>query len=569
MRYLTSPLVRHPRFLFRKIRDRMGWARPLRYPPCPLGDAKPLSVAPRLRAWAAACEVHQHPYLAHRVFHQDFNPALLERLCREGPTGASDLTGDLKLIWDYSRHHALFLNALRKCSSPEESAGEWNSWLDACSDRSSPLWSSPMDLAIGAVNALVADACMEGRLAVAVGSVLWRDILWEIAWRIEHDFQVRLLSTNNHYIAELMGLAWLGEYFSATPAGQKWSRFTRREMPRALRYLTYPDGGLHEASLPYHVFVTEMALVFELIQTAPLTDGWKSLVQQMVRVSVNMASERGDVFQVGDSDGGRVLPLEFVSDTVGHAQAVARLAKLLGYKIERESSLHCPESGWHVIRNAHAEAMLEFGGYGPFGQAGHGHNDALSLCVHWGNEALLIDPGTFLYTPDPVARNRFRSTAVHNTVQCDGLEQADLPVDSSEYVFYIRGPAQSCRAEVQSERAVSALYRHDSGYTHRRVVRLEEKTLYVEDEVRDGTPVWTFQFAPGARIEQEHDAAIISVGSHRVRMSWTGPFKSGVWDEGWVSPYYGSRVRAPRVRFSSDSDSTHSAHFIFEEDSCA
>ncbi len=64
---------------------------------------------------------------------------------------------------------------------------------------------------------------------------------------------------------------------------------------------------------------------------------------------------------------------------------------------------------------------------GPFGLvgAGHSHSDTLSLIVSDGLEELLVDAGTFTYVADPAWRNWFRSSAAHNTLSVDGLDQAD------------------------------------------------------------------------------------------------------------------------------------------------
>jgi hypothetical protein len=177
--------------------------------------------------------------------------------------------------------------------------------------------------------------------------------------------------------------------------------------------------------------------------------------------------------------------------------------------------------------------------------------------VNWGRAPLLVDPGSYLYTPDPIARNAFRSTAVHNTVQCDGREQAPLPPVRRDQVFCFRGPVRPCRLEGVTGSTVTASYRHASGYVHRRTVRLLERALTIEDRVTGAAPVWTFQFAPDVRV----DGNIVTCGGARIRFD--GPALE--WDEGWVSPCYGARVRAPRGRHRASRGTDHRAVFTFEE----
>lgn len=60
---------------------------------------------------------------------------------------------------------------------------------------------------------------------------------------------------------------------------------------------------------------------------------------------------------------------------------------------------------------------------GQNGNGGHCHNDKLSFELCIGGEDVIVDPGTYVYTPNPEWRNKFRSTACHNTVIVDDKEQ--------------------------------------------------------------------------------------------------------------------------------------------------
>jgi len=53
----------------------------------------------------------------------------------------------------------------------------------------------------------------------------------------------------------------------------------------------------------------------------------------------------------------------------------------------------------------------------------HVHNDALSIELAIDGQDLIVDPGTYLYTPIPKHRITFRSTEVHNTLIVENIEQ--------------------------------------------------------------------------------------------------------------------------------------------------
>jgi hypothetical protein len=82
-----------------------------------------------------------------------------------------------------------------------------------------------------------------------------------------------------------------------------------------------------------------------------------------------------------------------------------------------------PSSGYIVLRGEDGHAIVDTGRHG-FLNGGHAHADALSLVLSVHGTPLLIDPGTAAYTVDPRTRDRFRSTAMHNTVVVGGVDQS-------------------------------------------------------------------------------------------------------------------------------------------------
>lgn len=73
---------------------------------------------------------------------------------------------------------------------------------------------------------------------------------------------------------------------------------------------------------------------------------------------------------------------------------------------------------------------------------GHKHNDILSIELNVNNKDVILDPGTYLYTSNPIERNRFRSTKNHNTISVDNIEQRDFSF-SKNSLFYLEGEIKS------------------------------------------------------------------------------------------------------------------------------
>lgn len=80
------------------------------------------------------------------------------------------------------------------------------------------------------------------------------------------------------------------------------------------------------------------------------------------------------------------------------------------------------DAGVFIMRNQNDHVFIDCGPIGLAGRAGHGHNDALSFEAMLAGVLLVSDSGSYVYTADPVARNRFRGTSMHNTPAVDGIE---------------------------------------------------------------------------------------------------------------------------------------------------
>jgi uncharacterized heparinase superfamily protein len=89
---------------------------------------------------------------------------------------------------------------------------------------------------------------------------------------------------------------------------------------------------------------------------------------------------------------------------------------------ERISSVGFQESGFFIMRNAQDRVFIDCGPVGLGGRGGHGHNDCLSFEAALCGVRLITDCGAYVYTASAVERNRFRSTASHNTPRVDDEE---------------------------------------------------------------------------------------------------------------------------------------------------
>lgn len=544
---LASPLVREPHLALRKVAKRLG----LKTPPGPRSApdglilAAPADWNKRLRGWFQRCGVSGEPLPATHVFGQDFPRELLLKILRDGPEASADLRGDIKLAWDFARSHHFPINAYLADKSVAVELAEEARELMAMPARS-PFWSCPMDVAIRAVNWVAADALLDGALAEKYVREKWAAMLWQhldVIWRNLEAFRI----SGNHYLSNLLGLVVLGRVLPDDPLAARCLAFGRREWPRALLAQTSADGGLNEASLRYHAFVAEMALLARLFDVAPWPAGATERLEGMCQVLADHQDGAGDVFAVGDDDSGRVI-------AVDHASQQGRMGCLLCLEMESPDKAHVararwtyPKSGWWTARCGPFIAQLEFGGVGLSGEGGHAHDDDLSVCLSHRGVSVLCDPGSYLYTPDRTARDWFRASSYHTTVRLlpHGTEPEPLRAENC-FVWRGRNEPLPC------EETADGIAAHLEGIC--RSVRLDDNGLHVSDKIRaqSGMDVWWFfHLHPDVRFNLRVGGAELVAGDTRLSLDLNPPMELTA-AAAEFSPRYGTKIASTVLRARAD-----------------
>lgn len=289
------------------------------------------------------------------------------------------------------------------------------------------------------------------------------------AWG-EPDFQSRLLCTlylhadfteryiersdinGNHYTADAAGLVCAGLLFGEGDAPERWQRVGWEILSSELPRQVFGDGVDFEASCAYHRLVLELFLLPALQRRAlglPVPAAYRERIIAMARFVAAYTRPDGSAPLWGDADDARALPLggpgvndhRYLVGLVGVAFEAPDLVSafsgpraeifwLLGAEAaaglpERASlpgSTAFPEGGVYVMRGATDHVFIDCGPVGLAGRGGHGHNDCLSFEAYLADRWLVADCGTYTYTADFAARNRFRGTRAHNTPQVDGAE---------------------------------------------------------------------------------------------------------------------------------------------------
>lgn len=436
------------------------------------------------------------------------------------------ITGvDIKTLWELARfQHAVPLAQGWLLTGNERYAQEYcqqiQSFLEANPRERGIHWLCAMELGLRAVNLAVSFQVFRHSESFDLGALkALLKLMLTHGLHIERNLEYSHRVTSNHYLSDLLGLLWIGLAFPEFKQSKRWVRFASRELRAEMRKQVYRDGADWEASTGYHALVLEIFFYAYLFcrraGVEVSSEQWQSLEKMFEYVRGYLRPDLNAPL-LGDCDDGRVLIWKR-RPTADHSYLLAMGALLLndskfklkgvsaeeafwvfgsdafrGYdampQATEQVSVAFPDSGLYVMRSHSDYCAVDCGEVGIAGRGSHGHNDALALELVAGGRPFLIDLGSYVYTADPQARNRFRSTAYHNTVRVDGEEQNRI---YPEMLFVIGNEARPRVTKWQTCAEYDLLECEHYGYArlsdpvvHRRRVRFEKRRRRwrVEDE---------------------------------------------------------------------------------------
>jgi len=520
-----------------------------------------------------------------------------DQYCFAVPHRRRDVVGDLKHVWEPSRHQATVALALAwrltgEARYAEAAASHLTSWWRENRYLSGIHWTSGIELGLRLLSWIWIRALLSGwpgSAGLFEENPAFLDQLYGHQKYLAA-FQSPESSSNNHLLAELAGLAAAAVAFPWFAESEAWARQARERLCRESRRQTAADGLNVEQASEYHRFVLELlwsaGLVAELAG-AGFGAGYWQVVGQMSAALRDSLDCLGREPRYGDTDGGRGLgfdapPTDPVAALLGAAAFVfddatpapgsifETVVAAIGLKqpgaMPARSGLSTvfAESG-HVFLRAGAgpEEIWVHCDCGPLGYlsiAAHGHADALAVEMRVGGVEILADPGTYLYHADPAWRRYFKSTLAHNTLTIEDGDQADYggsflwlsPADGviEELDLSPSAPLLVCQARHDGYRSLA-----DPVIHHRRTaLDPASRKLRIEDwlEAKAAHPVaLAYHLGPAIRVELDGPSAALTWdvpdGRGRAMMglpaalNWTAHRGEQDPPLGWYSRHYGQR----------------------------
>jgi hypothetical protein len=508
------------------------------------------------------------------------------------------VTGNVKLVWELSRHHHLTVLAAAFWVSGDEKYAEavdrqLRSWWRQNPFLSGVHWTSGIELGVRLVSWVwirrLLDEWPKVQDLFEHNEVARQQVCWHQDYLAA--FPSHGSSANNHAIAEAAGLLVGSCGFPWFDRSDRWREQASARLRLHLATNTFEDGLNRELATDYHRFVTELGLVAAVEARAAGHDLGPDL-WQLLSSSLDAAAALVDCAgrppRQGDGDEGRALVLD--DDSSPWAQLLSAGAETVGampwwpktppslfgtllgaladrphVTVARPAAVPTSFAGAGLVllRSSPDETpeiwcRCDGGPHGFLSIAAHAHADALSIEVRHDGVDILADPGTYCYHGEPEWRSYFRSTRAHNTIRLGGRDQS---TEGGPFLWSDHADARLLRddATADGERIWAAMhngYRRLSagGARHQRTVRLG-RDLKVSDLLaskgRHDVEMF-YHLGPEVAVELDGVEALLtwSAGAEvrRARislpsqLSWTPHRAETDPIAGWYSPMFGQRV---------------------------
>lgn len=494
--------------------------------------------------------------------------------------------GDIRTTWEVNRHtHFITLGKAYWYTNKEKYAERFRrdvfSWIDKNPIYKGINWISSMEVSIRCINWIWAYYYFCDWLPYELQIEFLKYLLLQIRFVRSHLSSLDRGVYNNHLIAEAAGLVIAGILFPEFKEAKEWRNTGFKVLEEEIKRQVLQDGVHFELSTGYHLQVVNYYLLVVILakrNNIPIPHIILKRLEEMLEFIEYTKGQNGELPNISDSDNGKgacfLLNLGAVLFKRRDMKMVASGFEedsfwLLGEeglrefeRLSKEEPIHLSrvfeESGFIVMRSDWSErnnySLFIIGSKDLSSiNYGHRHADLLSFELHVNGIPLIIDPGTYTYSGDEWFRRYFRGTHAHNTLVIDNKDQFEF----REGPFGIRRIANIKEMDVFLSENIVFFETTHNGYSpilHKRQVFFIQPDYWVINDLVTGEGEHTlslfFHFAPETKVKFLSND-IVKINKDKANMlisSSLNPKPEII--EGWVSPYYGMKVKAPVLKYT-------------------
>ncbi|WP_341281164.1 alginate lyase family protein [Paenibacillus sp. FSL H8-0537] len=385
----------------------------------------------------------------------------------------------------------------------------------------------------------------------------------------------------NHAIMHMQGLFMIGVFLAEHPKAPYWRQLAMERLQLCQYHQIGPEGIQTELTTHYHDGSIEMfgtPYLLGRLAGHPFPEAYGQQLHRMTSFTLAMIRPDNRSTAIGDSEWvsngrARVAILGGILDDeeltmLGEvspdflwmlgAEAFQRLVERQEHGYSPVTGKDFPQTGYYIMKNVDQHLFFDAA---PMGGA-HGHADALNLEWYWRRQLIFADPGRYTYE-EGEWRHYFKSTAAHNTVLIDGMDQT--PYVSTQ--AWGEPLAECTTHRRESTAAYEFVDASHNGYLRLSNPLLHRRWLLMGKEVPLLLLVDWLDGEGGHQAEQRFhlhpDAAAVlieaepfpgvqidySLSSIGVQMYWTADAAATATElkpeivigQGWVSEIYGSK----------------------------
>jgi len=177
-----------------------------------------------------------------------------------------------------------------------------------------------------------------------------------------------------------------------------------------------------------------------------------------------------------------------------------------------------PNSGICSIWQNKYHLVFSIGKIGQRGKGGHNHSDGLSFELFIENVPIIVNAGTFCYTPYPKLRNHYRSIKSHNTIVYEGYEQNIYSERSRDDLFWVEKHLAKGKILYFADNSIIAEH-YAFGKPCKRIINFDYDTIEFVDLCKQkGEKEIYLHFFPGVQIVNMEEYVICDYRHIRLKI---------------------------------------------------
>lgn len=382
-----------------------------------------------------------------------------------------------------------------------------------------------------------------------------------------------LTPERNHRTLELYAIFMAAVVFPELEGAEQWLAFARHELWLNMQADLLPDGVQRELSTDYHHIVLRNYLGarrLAQLNGIVMPAGTDRLIRGALDFALHIHKPDGTIPSLSDGDTGSFLELlEQGYALYGDPALLYVASRGAAGTPPAARSRGFAASGYYVLRSGwgdgaepyDAERYLVFD-CGPLGAGNHGHLDLLSFELAAYGRSLVVDPGRYTYDEAGATNWRalFRGTAYHNTVLVDGQDQTRYRLNGSKYRLDGPEPERELRAFVSRpgfDFVHGVARSHAYGVIHERSIFFACPEYWIVSDLLRAAETHRYDVlfhlseAALGNVSVAHEQGCRIVDTPGLLIVQPDePSVELLVEDGFVSPAYGIKRRAPVVRFT-------------------